>query len=99
VFIPVDNFAFQRDGKTILIDVGAGNKQPTLGKLPMNLRAGGIDPESVDTIAITHIHSDHANGLVDDNGEAVCPKAEILVHAQEYDFCISFDLNLTEGVC
>ena len=87
LFIPVNNFIFQRDGKTILIDAGAGNTmQPTLGKLPENLRAGGIDPGSVDTIVLTHIHPDHANGLVDDNGEAVYPNAEILVHAQEYDF-------------
>ncbi len=87
LFIPVNNFVFQRDGKTILIDAGAGNTmQPTLGKLAENLRAGGIAPESVDTIIITHIHPDHANGLVDDNGKAVYPNAEILVHAREYDF-------------
>jgi glyoxylase-like metal-dependent hydrolase (beta-lactamase superfamily II) len=87
LFIPVNCFVFQRDGKTILIDAGAGNTmQPTLGKLAENLRAGGIEPGSVDTIVITHIHPDHANGLVDDNGEAVYPNAEILVHALEYDF-------------
>ena len=39
-FIPVNNFLFRREGKTILIDAGAGNTmQPTLGKLPANLRA------------------------------------------------------------
>ena len=87
LFIPVNNFAFQRDGKTLLIDAGAGNTmQPTLGKLPENLRAGGIPPESVDYIVLTHIHPDHANGLVDDKGEAIYPNAEILVHADEYDF-------------
>jgi glyoxylase-like metal-dependent hydrolase (beta-lactamase superfamily II) len=87
LFIPVNNFAFQRDGKTILIDAGAGNTmQPTLGKLPATLRAGGIEPASVDIIVITHLHPDHANGLVDDSGEAIYPNAEILVHAQEYDF-------------
>lgn len=87
LFIPVNNFLFQRDGKTILIDAGAGaTMQPTLGRLPGNLRAGGVDPESVHTIVITHIHPDHANGLVDDKGEAVYSNAEILVHAREYDF-------------
>ena len=40
LFIPVNNFLFQRDGKIIMIDAGAGNTmQPTLGKLPENLRA------------------------------------------------------------
>lgn len=87
LFIPVNNFVFQRDGNTILIDAGAGNTmQKTLGQLPANLRAGGIDPESVTHILLTHIHPDHANGLVDDEGRAHYPNAELLVHADEMDF-------------
>jgi glyoxylase-like metal-dependent hydrolase (beta-lactamase superfamily II) len=87
LFIPVNNFLFQRDNATVLIDAGAGNTmQPTLGKLPANLRAAGIDPAGVTHVILTHIHPDHANGLVDDDGRAVYPNAEILVHAQELDF-------------
>jgi glyoxylase-like metal-dependent hydrolase (beta-lactamase superfamily II) len=91
-FIPVNNFLFRRDGKTILIDAGAGNTmQPTLGKLPDNLRAGGIDPAEVTTILLTHIHPDHANGLVDDAGAPHYPNAEILVHEKEADFWLGGD--------
>jgi glyoxylase-like metal-dependent hydrolase (beta-lactamase superfamily II) len=87
LYIPVNNFLFQRDGKTILIDAGAGNTmQPTLGKLPENLRKGGVDPKSITHILITHIHPDHANGLVDDAGEPHYPNAELLVHETEFDF-------------
>lgn len=87
LFIPVNNFVFTRNGNTILIDAGAGNTmQPTLGKLPANLRAGGIDPASVTHILLTHIHPDHANGLVDDAGQPHYPNAEILVHETEMDF-------------
>jgi glyoxylase-like metal-dependent hydrolase (beta-lactamase superfamily II) len=87
LYIPVNNFLFQRDGKTILIDAGAGNTmQPTLGKLPENLRQGGVDPKSVTHILITHIHPDHANGLVDDAGAPHYPNAELLVHETEFDF-------------
>lgn len=87
LFIPVNNFLFRREGATVLIDAGAGNTmQPTLGKLPANLRAAAIDPADITHIVLTHIHPDHANGLVDDNGEAVYPNAEILVHSQELDF-------------
>jgi glyoxylase-like metal-dependent hydrolase (beta-lactamase superfamily II) len=87
LFIPVNNFLFQRDNATVLIDAGAGNTmQPTLGKLPANLQAAGIDPAGVTHVILTHIHPDHANGLVDDDGRAVYPNAEILVHAQELDF-------------
>jgi glyoxylase-like metal-dependent hydrolase (beta-lactamase superfamily II) len=72
LFIPVNNFLFQRDGATVLIDAGAGNTmQPTLGKLPANLKGAGIEPADVTHIVLTHMHPDHANGLVDEAGEAV----------------------------
>jgi hypothetical protein len=48
LFIPVNNFLMRRDDKIIMIDAGAGNTmQPTLGKLPDNLRAAAIDPRAV----------------------------------------------------
>jgi glyoxylase-like metal-dependent hydrolase (beta-lactamase superfamily II) len=87
MFIPVNNFLFRRDGATVLIDAGAGNSmQPTLGKLPDNLNAAGIEPADITHIVLTHLHPDHANGLINEAGEAVFPHAEILVHAQELDF-------------
>ena len=92
VFIPVNNFLFQRDGATVLIDAGAGNTmQPTLGKLPDNLRSGGVSPADVTHILLTHLHPDHANGLVDDAGHAIYPNAEIIVLAREHDFWMSDD--------
>jgi glyoxylase-like metal-dependent hydrolase (beta-lactamase superfamily II) len=88
--IPVNNFLIRRGGNVIMIDAGAGNTmQPTLGKLPANLRAAGIDPASVTHIVLTHIPPDHANGLVDDQGQPHYPNAEILVHAQELDFWLA----------
>lgn len=87
LYIPVNNFLLRRDGRTILIDAGAGNTmQPTLGKLPQNLRAAGVEPQSVTHIVITHLHPDHANGLVDDAGAPHYPNAEIVVSTVEADF-------------
>jgi glyoxylase-like metal-dependent hydrolase (beta-lactamase superfamily II) len=87
VYIPINNFLFQKDGATVLIDAGAGDTmQATMGKLPANLRAAGHALESITHIVITHIHPDHANGLVDATGAALFPNAEILVHAEEFDF-------------
>jgi len=87
LYIPVNNFLIRRDGKIILIDAGAGNTmQPTLGKLPENLRAAGVEPSAVTHIVLTHLHPDHANGLVDDTGLPHYPNAEIVVHATEADF-------------
>jgi len=87
VFIPVNNFLIRRGGNVIMIDAGAGNTmQPTLGKLPVNLRAAGVPPERVTHIVMTHLHPDHANGLVDDAGAPHYPNAEIVVHETEAAF-------------
>ena len=91
-YIPVNNFVIRRGGKVIMIDAGAGNTMyPTLGRLPGNLRAAGIDPNAVTHIVITHLHGDHANGLVDDAGNAHYPNAEIVVHEIEADFWMAPD--------
>jgi glyoxylase-like metal-dependent hydrolase (beta-lactamase superfamily II) len=92
LFISVNNFVFTRGDKVVLIDAGAGNKmQPTLGRLPLNLLARGFEPASITHIILTHLHRDHANGLVDDTGTAIYPNAEVLVHEKEFNFWIRTD--------
>lgn len=87
IFIPVNNFLFRRDEALIMIDAGTGQgNQPTLGHLPENLRKGGVDPASVTHVLLTHLHSDHANGLIDAAGQAVYPNAQILLHEVEHAF-------------
>jgi glyoxylase-like metal-dependent hydrolase (beta-lactamase superfamily II) len=87
LYIPVNNFLIRRGDNIILIDAGAGNTmQPTLGKLPDNLRAAGIAPAAVSHIVMTHLHPDHANGLIDDAGAPHYPNAQIVVHETEADF-------------
>jgi glyoxylase-like metal-dependent hydrolase (beta-lactamase superfamily II) len=87
IYLPVNSFLIEHDGKRLLVDTGAGNTmQPTLGQLTENLRGLGIPPEDIDVVLLTHLHSDHANGLTDDAGRAVFPKAEIVLHEQESRF-------------
>jgi glyoxylase-like metal-dependent hydrolase (beta-lactamase superfamily II) len=89
-FIAVNCFVIARDGGVILIDAGAGTTmQPTLGRLPDNLRAAGIDPSAVTHVVLTHIHPDHANGLVDESGAPHFPNAEIVVHEEEVAFWLT----------
>jgi len=89
-FIPVNSFVVRHNAKTILIDAGAGRTmQPTLGELPANLKAGGIAPSSITHVVLTHIHPDHANGLVDEAGAPHYPAAELVVHEKEVDFWLA----------
>ena len=87
LFIPVNNYLFKRDDKIVLIDAGSGpSLQPSLGRLPENLKLLGLQPDDVTHILLTHLHSDHANGLIDETGEPTFRNAELLLHEIEFDF-------------
>jgi glyoxylase-like metal-dependent hydrolase (beta-lactamase superfamily II) len=87
VQIAVNAFLFRHKGRWGLIDTGAGNTMgPTLGKLPDNLRALDIQPEDIETVLLTHLHPDHSNGLVDGEGRAIYPNAEVILHELEAGF-------------
>jgi len=85
--LDVNCFLIRHRGKLMLSDAGSGHTmQPTLGKLPQNLRAIGIAPEEIDIIMLTHLHPDHSLGLVDEADRAIFPKAEVIVHEIEAAF-------------
>lgn len=82
--ISVNMFALRSAGRTYLVDAGSGTTMgPTCGRLPDNLAAAGIPPEDVDAILLTHVHPDHSNGITSDDGTALFPRAEIVVHERE----------------
>lgn len=57
------------DGGAILIDCGAGGSwDPTMGHLGTALAEAGVAPETITTVALTHTHSDHINGLLTRDG-------------------------------
>jgi glyoxylase-like metal-dependent hydrolase (beta-lactamase superfamily II) len=88
--LDVNSFLVRHRGKLILSDAGTGQGlqpvQKNLGKLPENLRALGAPPEAIDIVMLTHLHSDHSLGLVDGEGKAVFPKAELFIHEVEAAF-------------
>ncbi len=85
--ISVNEYVVRTGGKTLLIDAGAGTKSyPSVGRLPDNLSRLGIAPEIIDAVLMTHLHSDHMHGLVNADGVANFPNAELVLHEEEANF-------------
>lgn len=40
----------------------------------------------MDVILLTHVHPDHSNGITSDDGKALFPNAEIILHENEIEF-------------
>ena len=69
-----------------LIDAGTGDHWgPALGKARAALAAAGVRPEEVDRVLLTHLHGDHALGLLDGD-RAWLPRAELLIPERDFAF-------------
>ena len=83
----INCFVVHTGGKCVLIDTGGGNNPMfAAGGLPAALNAAGISPDTVDTILMSHLHPDHSGGLTAEDGRAMFPNAELLLHADEARF-------------
>lgn len=84
---PTNPTLVRTGGELILIDAGAGpGFQETAGRLPDNLAAAGIAPESITKVVLTHAHADHLWGLIDDMDDERFPNATYVIAAAEWDY-------------
>jgi glyoxylase-like metal-dependent hydrolase (beta-lactamase superfamily II) len=82
--LSVNAFLVIGHGQHVLIDTGSANAwDPTMGLLLDALREAGVARESIGTVAFTHTHIDHVNGLVAADGSDAFPKLERLLVPQE----------------
>lgn len=82
----VNLLVVESGGSRILIDAGSGQLPETealfgttVGRAPAALWRAGIDPAEIDIVALTHVHPDHAWGLITPMDEPIFPRARILV--------------------
>ena len=79
-------FLIKRGTERLLIDTGNGTLRPDrTGQLPLCLQQAKIAPEGISKILITHLHGDHAGGLVKDDKPAF-PKAKVYIAKTEYAY-------------
>lgn len=83
----VNAFIVNTGDKLVLIDTGSGALMgPSLGRFAANLAAFGIDPTSVDVVAMTHLHPDHFGGLLAADQKIAFPKAQFVVAETDTKF-------------
>lgn len=83
----VNAYLVHTGSRLVLVDAGTAKAfGPTLGFIPDNIRAAGYDPAQVDTVLLTHLHPDHAAGLLTPDGKPVFPNADIWAAKAEADF-------------
>jgi glyoxylase-like metal-dependent hydrolase (beta-lactamase superfamily II) len=68
IHMPIGCYVVCHRGRTLLLDTGLGpvtSKWGTGGQLAAELERAGIDRSDIDTVVLTHLHVDHAGGVVD----------------------------------
>ena len=86
----VNAFLVNTGDKLVLIDSGTGSLMgPTMGRFAANLAAFGVDPASVDVVAMTHTHPDHFGGLLTAESKIAFPKAQFVISEADTKFWLS----------
>ena len=58
------------------------------------LRTAGFDPGTVDLIALSHLHFDHAGGLLTADGARAFPRAKVVAQQDEWTFALGTNPRL-----
>lgn len=82
--LSVNAFLVIDGDQRVLIDTGAANSwDPTMGLLPHALAEAGVNQNEITTVALTHTHEDHGNGLVAADGSDAFPNLQRLLVPKE----------------
>jgi glyoxylase-like metal-dependent hydrolase (beta-lactamase superfamily II) len=97
----------RRGDRTVLVETGCGDKWSEKeraiygldGRTVVDaLREHGVDPASIETVIVTHLHFDHAGGLTTLDGDTprpVFPNAEVVVQRREWDDALANRSTMT----
>jgi glyoxylase-like metal-dependent hydrolase (beta-lactamase superfamily II) len=83
----VNEWLINTGDRLVLVDTGTSDVfGRTLGRMAANLAAAGVDPKDVDVVILTHLHPDHAAGLLTHEKAIAFPNATVHVHEAEDAF-------------
>src|SRR3990170_8035126 len=82
----------------VLVETGIGERVPDKVRqmreyegtpVAPALERAGFDPGSVDVVAMSHLHFDHAGGLLRADGERAFPRARIVAQRAEWEIALA----------
>jgi glyoxylase-like metal-dependent hydrolase (beta-lactamase superfamily II) len=85
--VPVGGFLVRTGDRTVLMDAGVGDTHDDMfdgGAMLDSLRAEGVSPMDIDTIVISHLHTDHM-GWLSHNEQSIFPNATIHIGAADWE--------------
>ncbi len=87
----------------VLVETGIGDRIDEKGRairryegpwIVPALHAAGFDPASVDVVALSHLHFDHAGGLLAADGGRAFPRATIVAQRAEWEIALGANPRL-----
>ena len=87
----------------VLVETGIGDRISERGRAMRGyegpwivpaLEAAGFAPDSVDAIAVSHLHYDHAGGVLRSDGSLAFPRARFIAQLAEWEFALGLNPRL-----
>jgi glyoxylase-like metal-dependent hydrolase (beta-lactamase superfamily II) len=89
-YVTINCFLIETGDAKILVDTGFGGPvESNKGRLPVELSALGFSATDITHIFLTHLHADHAGGVLDEAGKLAFPNARLIAHKAEREFWMS----------